>query len=84
MTKAERNYSIGQKECLAIVWVVQILRPYLERSIFELYTDHIALKWIMNLTDAGGTLARCRPRPLEFDFTVQYKKRPMNSIADCV
>ena len=74
LTKAERNYSVGEKECLAIVWEVQILRPYLERSHFELYTDHIALKLMMNLTDASGRLARWRLRLLEFEFTVQYKK----------
>ena len=75
---------VGEKECLAIVWAVQILRLYLERSHFELYTDHIALKWMMNLTDASGRLARWRMRLLEFDFTVQYKKGAKNTIADCV
>ena len=75
---------MGEKECLAVVWEAQILRPYLERSHFELYTDLIALKWMMNLTDASGRLARWRLRLLEFDFTVQYKKGAKNTIADCI
>ncbi len=76
------NYSVGEKECLAVVWAVQILRPYLERRHFDLYTDHQALKWMMDLTDVGGRLARWRLRLLEFDFTVRYKKGLKNTIAD--
>ncbi len=79
---AERNYGVGEKECLAVVWAVQILRPYLERRHFDLSTDHQALKWMMDLTDVSGRLARWRLRLLEFDFTVRYKKGLKNTIAD--
>ena len=84
LTAAERNYSTGERECLAVIWAVQILRPYLERKHFDLYTDHQALKWMMNLTDVSGRLARWRLRLLEFDFTVKYRKGAANAIADAV
>ena len=84
LTPAEKNYSTGERECLAIVWAVQLLRPYLERTHFDLYTDHIALRWIMNMTDASSRLARWRLRLLEFDFTVHYKTGAKNTIADCI
>ena len=84
LAPAERNYSTGERECLAVIWAIQILRPYLERKHFDLYTDHQALKWMMSLTDVSGRLARWRLRLLEFDFTVRYRKGAANSVADAI
>ena len=84
LIQAERNYSVSEKECLAVVWACTILRPYLERTHFDLYTDHQALKWMMNLGNASGRLERWRLRLMEYDFTVHYKKGRLNTIADCV
>jgi hypothetical protein len=38
--KAESNYSSYEGECLAIVWVVIHLRPYLYGTKLTLYIDH--------------------------------------------
>lgn len=81
---AELNYSVEEKECLDIVCACQILRPYLKRTHFDLYTDHQALKWLMTLTDAAGCLTRYRLRFSEFGFTVQYRTGAKNNIADAV
>ncbi len=48
---AEKNYSVRGKHCLAVVWAVQLLRPYLKRKRFELFTDHRALKWLLDLCE---------------------------------
>lgn len=81
---AERNYSASERECLAVIWAVQILRPYLERKHFTLYTDHSALKWMFDLVDVSGRLARWRLRLLEFDFTIKYRKGADNVVADAI
>jgi RNase H-like domain found in reverse transcriptase len=57
---------------LAIVWAVLQLRPYLEGKHFVIRTDHNSLRWVLNLAEAQGRLARRRLRLLEFDFEVQY------------
>lgn len=84
LTPAEKNYSAGEKECLAVIWAVQILRPYLESTHFDLYTDHQALCWVMSMANASGRLARWRLRLLEHDFTIHYRKGLKNQVADAV
>jgi RNase H-like domain found in reverse transcriptase len=57
LTSAERNYSTTEKECLAIVWAVLQLRPYLEGKHFFIRTDHHSLLWVLNLADAQRRLS---------------------------
>lgn len=67
-----------------MIWAVQILRLYLERSHFDLYTDHQGLRWVMNMTDASGRLARWRLRLLGYEFTLHYRKGLKNQIYHAV
>lgn len=53
LNPAEKNYSTGERECFVAVWAIQVLRPYFERQHFELFTDHQALKWILDLSEAN-------------------------------
>jgi RNase H-like domain found in reverse transcriptase len=79
---AEKNYSTTEKECLAIVWAILYLRPYLEQQKFIIHTDHHSLRWVLNLSDAQGRLARWRLRLLEFDYEVQYHPGALHHGAD--
>ncbi len=74
LSETERNYSATERECLGVIWAIQILRPYLEFSKFELYTDHSALRWLMNIVDPGIRISRWRLILSEFDFEVKYRK----------
>jgi RNase H-like domain found in reverse transcriptase len=76
LTSAEKNYSTTEKECLAIVWAILHLRPYLEGQNFIIRTDHHSLRWVLNLSDAQGRLARWRIRLLEFDNEVCSEELP--------
>jgi RNase H-like domain found in reverse transcriptase len=71
MNTADRNYFTTEKECLAIVWAVTHLRPYMEGNSFTVQMDHHALRWVMNLSNAQGRLSRWRLRLAEIDFKVE-------------
>eukprot|EP00171_Calliarthron_tuberculosum_P023550 IDg23550t1 len=76
LNPAERNYDATERECLAVIWSVRLLRPYLEHKKFTLFTDHQALRWIFDLTgkDLTPKFVRWRLRLLAHDFTVKYKR----------
>jgi len=47
LTSSECNYSVIQRECLAIVFALKQFRHYLLGRLFQLYTDHALLQWLL-------------------------------------
>ncbi|CDF36419.1 unnamed protein product [Chondrus crispus] len=84
LAAAEINYSVSENECLAVIWAVQTLRPYLYGEHFIVHTDHASWRWLMNVTDPSGRLIRWRLRLSEFDFEIKYKKGKANNQADAL
>ncbi|GJW37033.1 reverse transcriptase domain-containing protein [Tanacetum coccineum] len=52
MTEAQIHYTTTEKEMLAVVYAFEKFRPYLVLSKSIVYTDHSALKYLMNKQDA--------------------------------
>ena len=84
LTDAERNYTTTEKECLAVVWRIFTLQPYLYGSAFNLRTDHEALRWVLNLGDSSGRLARWSLRLAEYDYELQSRPGVKYQLADGV
>ena len=84
LNQAERRYSVPEQECLAVVWSLLTLRPYLAFEKFTVNSDQSSLRWLMELSDPSGRLMRWRLRLSEFDFEINYKKGTSNSVADCL
>ena len=58
-TSAERNYSVTELECLAVVYCFNKFRCYVLGRPFELVVDHSALVWLLKRKEPPtGKLAR--------------------------
>ncbi len=84
LNEHERNYSTTERECLAVIWALKTLRPYLMFEKFTVHTDHGSLRWLFNITEPSGRLMRWRLLLSEFDFEIKYKKGNLNCQADAL
>jgi hypothetical protein len=82
LSPAERNYSVTEKECLAVVWAVTYFRQYLHGSHFNLITDHSALKSLFAYKMPQNRLARWIAILQEYTFTTNYKPGKQHSNVD--
>ncbi|GKA62268.1 reverse transcriptase domain-containing protein [Tanacetum coccineum] len=78
MTEAQIHYTTTKKEMLAVVYAFEKFRPYLVLSKSIVYTDHSALKYLMNKQDAKPRLLRWVLLLQEFDITIRDKKGSEN------
>nr|GEZ92226.1 reverse transcriptase domain-containing protein [Tanacetum cinerariifolium] len=68
MNQAETNYTITEKEMLAVVYAFEKFRSYLIMNKSIVYTDHSALKYLFSKKDAKARLLRWILLLQEFDF----------------
>ena len=54
LTAAERNYGITELETLGVVWAVTHFHSYLYSQEVTVFTDHSAVKSILNAPNPSG------------------------------
>ena len=58
LNKAELNYGITDKECLAVIWAIKHFEQYLGLLSFKVITNHSALKFLQTANIPTGKRAR--------------------------
>lgn len=79
LNETEKKYSTTEKEAYAVVWAVRYFRHYLGgRKKFILYTDHSALRFILNNDKPSAKVCRWGAALLGYNFEVRYIKGKLN------
>lgn len=82
LNKHERNYSITELECLAVVWSVKHFHHYLQGQRFTVITDHAALKYLLKMTNPVGRLGRWLMILNGYDLTITNRPGKQHTNAD--
>ncbi|CAM4703830.1 unnamed protein product [Caretta caretta] len=80
----EQHYAAIEKECLAMVWALKKLQPYLFGRHFTVYTDHSPLTWLHQMKGANAKLLRWSLLLQDYDMDVVHVKGSANLIADAL
>ncbi|CAM4577306.1 unnamed protein product [Caretta caretta] len=84
LSERESNWSVTEKECYAIGYALEKLRPYVWGRRFHLQTDHVALKWLHTVKETNKKLLRWSLALQDFDFDVQHISGASNKVADAL
>ena len=84
LNAAEKNYTISEKEALALLHAIRKNHAYLHGRDFTVHTDHLPLKNLMTAHDPTGRLARWFLTLQQYNFEIKYLPGEKNQVADAL
>ncbi|KAM2115566.1 hypothetical protein ACFX1Q_023983 [Malus domestica] len=82
LNDTQLNYSTTEKELLAVVFALDKFRSYLIGTKVIVFTDHVALKYLLTKKDAKPRLIRWMLLLQEFNIEIRNKKGSENVVVD--
>uniref|UniRef100_A0A5S6Q9H7 RNA-directed DNA polymerase n=1 Tax=Trichuris muris TaxID=70415 RepID=A0A5S6Q9H7_TRIMR len=75
LSTAEGKYHSNELECLAVVWALRVLRPYVLGRMFRVVTDNSAVKWLFDKKQTNDKFGRWTMALMEFQGSVEFVHR---------
>lgn len=72
-SRTQQKYSATERECLAVLMGVEKFRPYIDGVEIKVITDHASLRWLQNLKEPHGKLARWAVRLQAFKIVFEHR-----------
>eukprot|EP00253_Pinus_taeda_P025248 PITA_25248 len=82
LTPTELNYTVTEKEFLAVVHAINKFRHYITGYETFIHTDHSAIRYLMNKPITNGRVTRWVLVLKKFNITVLDKPGKQNTVAD--
>ncbi|KAI1304424.1 Transposon Ty3-G Gag-Pol polyprotein [Halotydeus destructor] len=84
LSKAEKNYSVTELECLGIIFGIRKCHTYIYGRHFTIVTDHHALTWLQSLKEGNRRLINWSLYLQNYHFSVIYKRGKIHSNVDAL
>lgn len=70
----QMNYATTEKELLVVVFTINKFRSYIVGAKIVVYTNHVAIRYLLSKKDAKPRLIRWILLLQELEFEIRYKK----------
>ena len=84
LTGAEIKWGATELEAFAVVWALEIFRPWIDGYQVRVRTDHSPLLWLQKNVNKTPKLARWVLRLQEFNFQLQHRPGKAQVVADAL
>ena len=82
LNPAQRNYTVTDRECLAMVWALEHFNTYVEGHKYTIVTDHAALTYLKNITHTKQRMHRLALKLQPYELSIEYKPGVKHYAAD--
>ncbi|GFX27435.1 retrovirus-related Pol polyprotein from transposon 17.6 [Trichonephila clavipes] len=82
LNKAERNYTVTERECLAVIWALNKLRIYFGVLPVKVITDHAALTKLTNGKNLSSRMIRWALKLSELNIEWEHRPVSQKVVAD--
>ncbi|GFT07316.1 retrovirus-related Pol polyprotein from transposon 297 [Trichonephila clavipes] len=82
LNKAERNYTVTERECLAGIWALNKFKTYFGSLPMMVITDHAALTKLTNGKNLSSRMIRWALKLSEFNIEWEHRSSVQNVVTD--